>query len=215
MSSSKSMPLELVERSPTRLPPHRATPAPVGGESEPPVQGPRLMERVRRSIRARDLSRRTEAGEAPAGATEPSFPRDDRLQARLPDRPECPGARLHRERAEPRLGDRHHVRVDGRGLAVSGGDSRPVLAARGGLGDERDVDDTWRSRRWTRHSRGAPRRRPRAPLRSRQPLRESPSTAGAARHGAIECSMSRKGDCWDNAVAESFFASLNGARRIR
>jgi transposase InsO family protein len=26
--------------------------------------------------------------------------------------------------------------------------------------------------------------------------------------GRIECSMSRKGDCWDNAVAESFFASL-------
>jgi transposase InsO family protein len=26
-------------------------------------------------------------------------------------------------------------------------------------------------------------------------------------HG-LECSMSRKGDCWDNAVAESFFASL-------
>jgi putative transposase len=24
----------------------------------------------------------------------------------------------------------------------------------------------------------------------------------------LECSMSRKGDCWDNAVAESFFASL-------
>ena len=28
-----------------------------------------------------------------------------------------------------------------------------------------------------------------------------------ALHG-VECSMSRKGDCWDNAVAESFFASL-------
>lgn len=26
--------------------------------------------------------------------------------------------------------------------------------------------------------------------------------------GGIECSMSRKGDCWDNAVAESFFATL-------
>jgi transposase InsO family protein len=26
--------------------------------------------------------------------------------------------------------------------------------------------------------------------------------------GRIERSMSRKGDCWDNAVAESFFASL-------
>jgi transposase InsO family protein len=24
----------------------------------------------------------------------------------------------------------------------------------------------------------------------------------------IECSMSRKGDCWDNAVAESFFSTL-------
>jgi putative transposase len=24
----------------------------------------------------------------------------------------------------------------------------------------------------------------------------------------ITCSMSRKGDCWDNAVAESFFATL-------
>ena len=28
-----------------------------------------------------------------------------------------------------------------------------------------------------------------------------------ATHG-MKCSMSRKGDCWDNAVAESFFASL-------
>jgi len=28
-----------------------------------------------------------------------------------------------------------------------------------------------------------------------------------ARHGIV-CSMSRKGDCWDNAVAESFFATL-------
>ena len=28
-----------------------------------------------------------------------------------------------------------------------------------------------------------------------------------AAHG-VECSMSRKGDCWDNAVAESFFATL-------
>ena len=25
---------------------------------------------------------------------------------------------------------------------------------------------------------------------------------------AIQCSMSRKGDCWDNAVAESFFHTL-------
>jgi putative transposase len=31
------------------------------------------------------------------------------------------------------------------------------------------------------------------------------------RHG-MRCSMSRKGDCWDNAVAESFFSSLKSER---
>ena len=30
----------------------------------------------------------------------------------------------------------------------------------------------------------------------------------ALRVRAIVCSMSRRGDCWDNAVVESFFASL-------
>jgi putative transposase len=30
----------------------------------------------------------------------------------------------------------------------------------------------------------------------------------ALKSRGIECSMSRKGDCWDNAVAESFFATL-------
>ena len=29
------------------------------------------------------------------------------------------------------------------------------------------------------------------------------------RHGML-CSMSRKGDCWDNAPMESFFATLKG-----
>ena len=32
-----------------------------------------------------------------------------------------------------------------------------------------------------------------------------------AEHG-IDCSMSRKGDCWDNAVAESFFSTLKAER---
>ena len=57
-------------------------------------------------------------------------------------------------------------------------------------------------------------------------LRDTPATRGLVHHSdrgstyasgdyrrpstttGIECSMSRKGDCWDNAVAESFFASL-------
>ncbi|WP_394836275.1 IS3 family transposase [Pendulispora rubella] len=33
--------------------------------------------------------------------------------------------------------------------------------------------------------------------------------AGLERHGFV-ASMSRKGDCWDNAVAESFFATIKG-----
>jgi transposase InsO family protein len=33
-----------------------------------------------------------------------------------------------------------------------------------------------------------------------------------AQHGIV-CSMSRRGVCWDNAVAESFFATLKGATR--
>jgi putative transposase len=34
------------------------------------------------------------------------------------------------------------------------------------------------------------------------------------RHG-IECSMSRKGDCWDNAVVESFFGTLKNESLYR
>lgn len=35
-----------------------------------------------------------------------------------------------------------------------------------------------------------------------------------ADHG-IDCSMSRKGDCWDNAAIESFFSSLKTERTSR
>jgi len=47
--------------------------------------------------------------------------------------------------------------------------------------------------------------------------RGSTYTAGdyrkALKDGAIVCSMSSKGDCWDNAVAESFFATLKREMR--
>jgi putative transposase len=48
----------------------------------------------------------------------------------------------------------------------------------------------------------------------RRPLEFTQYASGAyqrvlAQHGII-CSMSRRGDCWDNAVAESFFATLKG-----
>jgi transposase InsO family protein len=46
----------------------------------------------------------------------------------------------------------------------------------------------------------------------RRPL-ESAQYAGGdyqklLRDNGIDCSMSRKGDCWDNAVAESFFSTF-------
>lgn len=60
-----------------------------------------------------------------------------------------------------------------------------------------------------------------AALGSREPSREgllfhsdqgSQYTATRVRealdHARITCSMSRRGNCWDNAVAESFFATL-------
>jgi transposase InsO family protein len=46
----------------------------------------------------------------------------------------------------------------------------------------------------------------------RRPIESGQYTGGAyqallAAHGLV-ASMSKKGDCWDNAVAESFFATL-------
>ena len=46
----------------------------------------------------------------------------------------------------------------------------------------------------------------------RRPLEPAQYASGdyqrvLAQHGIV-CSMSRRGDCWDNAVAESFFATL-------
>ncbi len=45
------------------------------------------------------------------------------------------------------------------------------------------------------------------PLRSGQHICSSDYRKALEMEG-IECSMSRKGDCWDNAVAESFFSTL-------
>ena len=50
----------------------------------------------------------------------------------------------------------------------------------------------------------------------RRPVESAQYTCGDYRdvldeHGVL-CSMSRKGDCWDNAVAESFFKTLKVER---
>ena len=51
------------------------------------------------------------------------------------------------------------------------------------------------------------------PVNTVKPLSKNPGAIHDAyqrvlRDHAIVCSMSRKGDCWDNAVTESFFATL-------
>lgn len=49
----------------------------------------------------------------------------------------------------------------------------------------------------------------RAPLGSRVPVRQRCYRKALEANGLV-CSTSRKGNCWNNAVAESFFATLKG-----
>ena len=92
--------------------------------------------------------------------------------------------------------------------ALSGGDSRFVLAVRGRVGDQRrqrPAPDT----EGPRH--GAERRCPESGLLHHSDQGCTYASEDYQRmldaHG-ITCSMSRRGDCHDNAVMESFFSSL-------
>ena len=62
-------------------------------------------------------------------------------------------------------------------------------------------------RPWTEPSSKGVLRRPAPPHRSRMPVHEQCYQKRLKNNGLI-VSMSGKGDCWDNAVAESFFATL-------
>ena len=107
--------------------------------------------------------------------------------------------------------DRRDLHRDGRGVAVPGRHPRPVLAPRRRLGGERHQrHERSPSPRSTTRSRARARCRARPPLRSRQPLRQRRLPHAPSPRRGIVASMSRKGDCWDNAVAESFFATLKG-----
>ncbi|SPK69922.1 conserved protein of unknown function (plasmid) [Cupriavidus taiwanensis] len=61
--------------------------------------------------------------------------RDDGLEAWPACRTEPTGTQLHGDGAESGLGERHHLRGDGRRLAVPGRHHRPVQPAGGGLVD--------------------------------------------------------------------------------
>ena len=62
------------------------------------------------------------------------------------------------------------------------------------------------------HGSGPPGGSDASSLRPRLPVRESAYRSELAKHG-IECSMSRRGNCWDNAPTESFFSTRELAHR--
>ena len=106
------------------------------------------------------------------------------------------------------LGDRHHVHLDGGGMGVPGGHPRPVLAAVVGWAlSARITQDLALEALGMALAR---RRPPQGLVHHSDRGSQYASAAYQARlaqHG-IRASMSRRGNCWDNAVAESFFATL-------
>lgn len=121
---------------------------------------------------------------------------------------EYPQSPVRRGAAQLGLGRGHHVCLDRRGLAVSGGDPRSLLARGDWLGDGPALD---RGAGRARLAHGAhdstTRRGAAAPLRSQQSIycRNLPAGAHQARpHAQHE----PQGNCWDNACVESFFGTL-------
>ena len=97
----------------------------------------------------------------------------------------------------------------GRGLAVPGGGDRPVLAAGRGLGDGRPpAEPSWPATRcgwpWSIAGRAAELLH----HSDRGVQYASEAYQGLLAGHGIEPSMSRTGNCWDNAVMESFFSTL-------
>ena len=160
-------------------------------------------ERVGRKRVAR-LMREEEAG----GADAAPFPHDHRLEARFPDRAERARTGLHGECPQSGVGHRHHVSPDGPGLAVLAVilDLFPRRVV--GWATSQEVDrhlalaalDTALARR--RPAPGLVHHSDRGSTYASTDCRKALDAKG------LECSMSRKGDCWDNAVAESFFSTL-------
>ena len=118
-------------------------------------------------------------------------------------------ARLRGPGAGPPLARRHHVRADAGGLALPRRPAGRPLAPRGRLGDGRPPAH----RAGARRARDGPRARAaRRRASSITPTAGCQYTAAAYRHAlaarGVVASMSRSGDCLDNAMAESFFATL-------
>ncbi len=112
-----------------------------------------------------------------------------------------------------RLGIGYHLCAHRCRLAVSCGRDRLVLAQGGRLGDGANACHQiglLTPCAWPFSN--ASRCRTDRAFRSRQPIRQ-PGVPGITGQHGIRCSMSRKGNCWDNAVDRTFLPEpQNGAR---
>ena len=133
-----------------------------------------------------------------------------RRQAVGPD-PESPAATIHGHAAKHRLGDRHHLHPHVAGLALPGRRHGSVLAHDRRLGRQPTIH---RELVLNAVLMAVRRRRPRGTLIHSDQGTQYGSDAWRrfCRSNHLEPSMSRKGNCWDNAVAESFFSSLKKER---
>ena len=132
-------------------------------------------------------------------------------QAVGPD-PEPPAAAVHGDAAKQGVGHGYHLHSDVAGLALPGRRHGSVLAQDRRAGPpaptihrELVLDAVLMAVR---------RRRPRGTLIHSDQGTQYGSDAWRrfCRSNHLEPSMSRKGNCWDNAVAESFFSSLKKER---
>src|SRR6185437_6959815 len=167
----------------------------------------------RRTTRRRTW-RQPQAGRAahatawhPGAGAAPLSSLHDRQQAFAPRGGKPAGPELCRRAAGSDLAGRYHLYPDRRGLALPGRDPRPVHPQSGRLGDAR-------SPACRTHHRRAHHGNPTTTSGSRAHSsdRGSQYAAGDYRDilqaAAVVQSMSRKGNCWDNAPMESFFGTL-------
>ncbi len=135
-------------------------------------------------------------------------PAHDRLESSAAGGPKRVGSTIRGEWSEREMGLGYHVRVDGGRLVVPGGGGGFVHAEGGGLVSGRAADERVGERGLADGDR---RQLPTVDIlvhsdRGSQYASGSYQRLLASR--GIRCSMSRKGNCWDNAPMESFFATL-------
>ena len=112
--------------------------------------------------------------------------------------------------SEPALGRRHDgVRDRHERQALPGGDPRPVLALRRRLGGERGQRSAPRASERSRwRSSVAARTLGCCTTRTRAARTRARTTRTCWHAHGITCSMSRRGNCYDNAAMESFFSTV-------